>query len=158
MPVFPSVEWFDAVSRSFNSDEANRNAGGGIADADVGIIYEDRVFLLNFAGYECEKASEIQRSDLEDADFYLEMHPDDWIEMLINIQQNGTADMDYTLNTLDLDSEDGLAKSATGDQYRLDKFLETAERVMARRDVTLTAGMRQVLEAAWSGTAGRRQK
>jgi UDP-N-acetylglucosamine diphosphorylase/glucosamine-1-phosphate N-acetyltransferase len=43
-------------------------------------------------------------------------------------------------------------------EYRLDKFLETAERVMARRDVTLTAGMRQVLEAAWSGTAGRRQK
>jgi hypothetical protein len=122
LPVFPSVEWFDAVSRSFNSDEANRTAGGGIADADVGIIFEDQVFLLNFAGYECEKASVIQRSDLENTDFYLEMHPDDWIEMLINIQQNGTADMDYTLNTLDLDSEDGLAKSATGDQYRLDKF------------------------------------
>ena len=80
------------------------------------------MFLLNFAGYECEKASVIQRSDLENTDFYLEMHPDDWIEMLINIQQNGTADMDYTLNTLDLDSEDGLAKSATGDQSRLDKF------------------------------------
>jgi hypothetical protein len=41
-------------------------------------------------------------------------------------------------------------------EYRLDKFLETAERVMARRDVTLTAGMRQVLKAAWSATAGRR--
>jgi UDP-N-acetylglucosamine diphosphorylase/glucosamine-1-phosphate N-acetyltransferase len=41
-------------------------------------------------------------------------------------------------------------------EYRLDKFLETAERVMARRDVTLTSGMRQVLEAAWSATAGRR--
>ena len=41
-------------------------------------------------------------------------------------------------------------------EYRLDKFLETAERVMARRDVTLTAGMRKVLEAAWSATAGRR--
>ena len=65
MPVFPSVEWFEAVSRSFNSNEANRTAGGGIADADVGIIFDDQMFLLNFAGYECEKASVIGRSDLE---------------------------------------------------------------------------------------------
>ena len=43
-------------------------------------------------------------------------------------------------------------------EYRLDKFLETAERAMARRDVTLAAGMRRVLEAAWSTTAGRRSE
>jgi len=43
-------------------------------------------------------------------------------------------------------------------EYRLDKFLETAERVMARREVTLTSGMRRVLEAAWSTTAGRRSE
>jgi UDP-N-acetylglucosamine diphosphorylase/glucosamine-1-phosphate N-acetyltransferase len=41
-------------------------------------------------------------------------------------------------------------------EYRLDKFLETAERVMARREVTLTSGMRRVLEVAWGATAGRR--
>lgn len=122
MPVFPSVEWFDAVRGSFNSDEANRTAGGGMADADVGIIFNDQAFLLKFAGYECESASVIEKANLEDADFYLEMHPDDWVEMLANIQHNGTADMDHTLNTLDMDSEDGLAKSATGDQYSLDKF------------------------------------
>ena len=122
MSVFPSVEWFDAVRGAFNSDDANRTAGGGMADADVGIIFDDQIFLLKFAGYDCESVSETQWSGLEDADFYLEMHPDDWVEMVENIQQNGTADMDHTLNTLDMDSEDGLAKSATGDQYRLDKF------------------------------------
>jgi hypothetical protein len=122
VPIFPSVEWFDAVRGAFNSDDANRTAGGGMADADVGMIFDDQIFLLKFAGYDCESVNEIQWSELDDADFYLEMHPDDWVEMVENIQQNGTADMDHTLNTLDMDSEDGLAKSATGDQYRLDKF------------------------------------
>ena len=122
MPVFPSVEWFDAVRGIFNSDDANRTAGGGMAEADVGIKFDDQVFLLKFAGFECESASEIQESDLEETDFYLEMHPDDWIEMLTNIQENGRADRDHTLNTLDLNSEDGLALSATEDQYRLDMF------------------------------------
>lgn len=35
-------------------------------------------------------------------------------------------------------------------EYRLDKFLEVAERAMARRSVPLTSGMRGVLERAWS--------
>jgi hypothetical protein len=122
LPIFPSVEWFDAVRESFNSDDANRAAGGGMAEADVGIKYDGQIFLLKFAGFECESASIIQLADLDDTDFYLELHPDDWNEMLVNIQQNGTADMDHTLNTLDLESEDGFARSATGDQYRLDMF------------------------------------
>ena len=33
--------------------------------------------------------------------------------------------------------------------YRLDRFLEVAETVMERRDVTLTPGLRRVLEMAW---------
>ncbi len=33
--------------------------------------------------------------------------------------------------------------------FRLEKFLEVAERAMARRDVTLSDGMRRQLEAAW---------
>ena len=50
------------------------------------------------------------------------MSPDDWEDMLINIQENGEATLDYTLNTIDLDSENGLALSVTGDQYRQDLF------------------------------------
>lgn len=34
-------------------------------------------------------------------------------------------------------------------EYRLDKFLENAERAMARRDVPLSPGLRRVLERAW---------
>ena len=38
--------------------------------------------------------------------------------------------------------------------YRIDKLLETAERAMARRDQTLTPGVRRILEEAWSAAAG----
>jgi hypothetical protein len=39
--------------------------------------------------------------------------------------------------------------------HKLDKFLATAERAMARRGQSLTAGVRKVLETAWQETAGR---
>jgi hypothetical protein len=41
-------------------------------------------------------------------------------------------------------------------QHRLDKFLATAERAMARRGQNLTPGVRRVLETAWQQTAGQR--
>ncbi|MGD2047105.1 MAG: putative sugar nucleotidyl transferase [Gemmatimonadota bacterium] len=40
--------------------------------------------------------------------------------------------------------------------HRLDKFLETAELAMGRRDQPLTPGQRRILEEAWDATAGRR--
>lgn len=40
--------------------------------------------------------------------------------------------------------------------HRLEKFLETAERVMARRDQVMTPGVEDVLRQAWKKTAGRR--
>ena len=122
MPVFPSVDWFDAVRREFNGDESVRAAGGGTCDARVGVRVGDQTFLLAFEGFDCVSASAITEADLESTDFYLDMEPDDWEDMLTNIQENGSADFDYTLNTIDLDSENGLALSYTGDQYRQDLF------------------------------------
>jgi UDP-N-acetylglucosamine diphosphorylase/glucosamine-1-phosphate N-acetyltransferase len=40
--------------------------------------------------------------------------------------------------------------------YRFDKFLETAEAAMARRDETLTEGVRRILAEAWEATRGQR--
>ena len=122
LPVFPSVEWFDSVSREFNSDESVRGAGGGTCDAKVGVRVGESLYLLVFEGFECGPASEIEEADLESTDFYLDMSPGDWEDMLTNIRENGEATLDYTLNTIDLDSENGLALSYTGDQYRQDLF------------------------------------
>lgn len=43
-------------------------------------------------------------------------------------------------------------------EYRLDKFLETAARAMARRDVELTPGVRAILERGWETTARSRSE
>ena len=122
MPVFPSVEWFDAVSEIYNADDSYRGAGGGACDALVGVKVGERLFLLVFEGFECNGASEIDERQLEETDFYLEHSAEGWREMLANISENGAADLHHTLNTLDLTLEDGLAHSATGDQYRQDMF------------------------------------
>lgn len=41
------------------------------------------------------------------------------------------------------------AAGADLEEYRLDKFLDVTERVLARRDLELTAGMRALLSGAW---------
>ncbi len=122
MPVFPSVEWFDAVRGVFNGDDSYHGAGGGTCDAVVGVKAGQQVFLLVFEGFECAEAREIDEAGLEEADFYLDMTPQEWWEMLQNISEHGTADLNHTLNTLDLGRDEGLALSKSGDQYRQDLF------------------------------------
>jgi hypothetical protein len=120
--VFPSNEWFDAVRHVFNADESNRGAGGGTCDATVGIKFQEQAFLLAFEGFECSGVTRVEVNALAEADFYMDMEPSEWREMLSNIAENGGADLDHTLNTLDLDSENGMARSWADDQYRQDLF------------------------------------
>ena len=122
MALFPSVEWFDQVREIYNSDDSFQHGGGGALEATIGIRTGDRVFQLTFAGVQCVKAIEISDEALVDVDFYLEMEPENWQLMIENIKVNDHADLDYTLNTLDLERDDGLAKSRSGDQYRHDMF------------------------------------
>lgn len=78
---------------------------------------------MQFEGFECTDVVELDDElALEKTDFYLELHPDDWKDMIVNIRENDGADLSFTLNTLDLELPDGLAKSWTDDQYRQDLF------------------------------------
>ena len=122
MPTFPSVEWFDTVREIFNSDEAYQQAGGGTCDSMVGIKVGDGLFMLVFDGEDCVEARTATDDDLSEADFYLDMSEDGWREMIENIKQNGTADFEHTLNSLDLNMPDGLSQTANDDQYRQDLF------------------------------------
>lgn len=122
MLTFPSTDWFDAVRAAFNGDESFHGAGGGACSTTFGTKIGRRNFLLTFDGLECTAAQEVKETELADADFYLDMSPADWREMIENIAANGRADLHHTLNTLDLGRPEGLAHSVHGDQYREDLF------------------------------------
>ena len=122
MVAFPSTAWFDAVRRVFNADEAYRGAGGGQCNCVAGLKIAERVFLLTFEGVECSAAVEADDAALDDVDFFLDMSADDWCDMVANIAAHDGAGLHHTLNTLDLDRDEGLAASRHGDQVREDLF------------------------------------
>jgi hypothetical protein len=122
MAKFPSAAWFDAVRKVFNGDESYQGAGGGRCNCVAGMKVGSKIFILTFEGLECSDARDGKDRDLEDVDFYLDMPLADWRAMLKNITTNGRATLDFTLNTLDLNREEGLSTSRHGDQYREDLF------------------------------------
>lgn len=122
MAQFPSAEWFEQVRAVFNGEAAYQEAGGGMCDAVVGIKVAERAYIIVFEGEECSEAREVAEADLAEADFYLDMAADEWVDMIRNIKENDGADLDHTLNTLDMNRFDGLALTMNGDQYRQDFF------------------------------------
>jgi hypothetical protein len=118
MPVFPSVEWFSAIKDIVNNDPAFRQLG--TVDAVVGVKVGSKIFELTFEAFECTNVREAGENDLRDMDFWLEQSYDQWKEMLENIKQHGAADLSHTLNTIDLNIPEGLARSHDG--YRRDAF------------------------------------
>lgn len=120
---FPSVEWLNAVREVFNTTDSYRGAGGGQCDCNVGLKIDDEVYLVEFEGFGCTAVQGGTESALSDVDFYIEMPKARWQDMLENISCNGHAIGEYTLNTIDLGSEEGIAHSIHEDQYRQDLFV-----------------------------------
>ena len=120
MPVFPSVEWFQQVATIAAADEGYKHFGR--LDAIVGIVVGDSRFSITFDVFDIKDIHEATLDELRDADFVLEMPFDRWVDLINNIREHGKADLDHTLNSLDLMLEDGLARNLTADGYRLDKF------------------------------------
>ena len=118
--VFPSVEWFQGLQELVNGDPEFRRLGS--VDAVMGVSVGERVFLITFEAFECVGVKEGTEYDLIDADFFLNMTPEKWQELVINTKENGAADRSHTLNTLDLMTEGGICENATGDQLRADIF------------------------------------
>ena len=110
MPVFPSVEWFEAVRSAANLDPEFRSLG--TAEAQVGVKVGDQVYVLDFDAFECSGVSRV------DVDFYMDMSPEAWRSLLINVMENGGADSEHTFNTLDVES--GIVESSS--PYGLNSF------------------------------------
>jgi hypothetical protein len=112
------VEWFQAVADIVNKDEGYRHHG--TCDAVVGISIGDQLFVLTFEGFEVTKVEEVAGPEGLDLDFTLVMPPAQWREMIENIQEHGRAELQHTLNSIDLATPEEFAKA--DDYYRRDLF------------------------------------
>lgn len=134
MPVFPSLEWFQALRAIVNNDPDFRKFG--TIDCDMGIEIGDTTYRVTFEAFEVTGVAAFETADPEatdseapdpeatdlhpELDFVLSMSPDRWREMIENINENGAAGLHYTLNTLDMEDPDNFARSP--DYHRRDKF------------------------------------
>jgi hypothetical protein len=118
--MFPSVEWFKAVSDIVNNDPGYKHIG--TCDTTMGLKVPDlqKYYLLTFEAFEVSDVKEVSETDAENTDFWMEMPYAKWREMIENIKANGRADLNHTLNTIDLEEPEGLARSHDG--YRRDAF------------------------------------
>lgn len=120
--TFPSGAWFEAVRREYNGNDRYHGGGAGACNCRAAVKVDDEVYLIVFEGAECSETRSIAADELRDVDFYLDMPTQRWRAMIEDIAANDGASLHFTLNTLDLDSEDGIARSVHGDQYREDLF------------------------------------
>ena len=119
MPAFPSVDWFEALRDRVLDDPEWR--AFGMMDCAMGVNVGERTIKVVFDGFEIPEIADVSAApDEADLDFTLVMAEDRWREMIENIQSNGHADLHHTLNTIDLESPEELAK---GEDYnRRDLF------------------------------------
>ncbi|MEZ5557373.1 MAG: hypothetical protein R3E86_02325 [Pseudomonadales bacterium] len=122
MAKFPSEAWFEAVRRVYNGDDRYRGGGAGQCNCRAAAKVGKDAYLIVFEGAECAETRLAGAEELADVDFYLEMPADKWRDMVRDIAEHDGASLHYTLNTLDLDSDEGIARSVHGDQYREDLF------------------------------------
>jgi len=118
VPVFPSVEWFQTAADLLNKSDSFKRLG--TCDAEVGVQVDDKFFEVDFEAFEVKGAKEIDAHRAEELDFVLVQPYDAWKAMIQDIQVNGRATHDFTLNSLDLQSAEEFARSK--DYHRRDAF------------------------------------
>jgi hypothetical protein len=122
MAVFPSIDWFQQVRNVYNSDSSLHKGGGGACHTTAAFRVKDENYLIVFEGLKCADIRLANGTELNDVDFVIEMPFDLWSAMVANVQSHGKADLQFTLNSIDLQQEEGIAHSPADDQYRQDLF------------------------------------
>lgn len=128
---FPSVAWFKAVkARADANPERFRRLG--FCDATVGIEVGEgadvKSFVLTFQDYGCSKVERAGAGAPADLDFALAGDCAVWREMIENIREHGRADLQHTLNYLQLP---GTLRLEAKDQARADLFYRFSQTFQA---------------------------
>ena len=132
--TFPSVEWFNAVRDLVNDDAAYRQIGTCDSTVGIKVTGADKHYVLTFEAFEVADVEETNEAKAEEVDFWLELTLDGWKEMIQNIREHGKADLDHTLNTIDVKETEGLARSNDG--YRRDAFFRFNQTYQYFFDIT----------------------
>ncbi len=141
--TFPSLQWFQALRDIVNGDERYRRIG--TCDTTMGIKIPDlqKYYLVTFEAFEVVEVREVSEEEAEDVDFWLEAPYATWKEMIQNIKENGKADLQHTLNTIDLSQPEGFARSHDGLRrdafYRFNQSLQYFFDASARIDTQFVA-------------------
>jgi hypothetical protein len=122
MVRFPSEAWFEAVRQIYNTGDRYHGGGAGACHCRAAARVGDEAYLIVFEGAECAETRRADADELAGVDFYLDMPAELWRAMIEDIAANDGASIDFTLNTLDLEAEAGIARSVHQDQYREDLF------------------------------------
>lgn len=118
MPEFPSVEWFKTAADVLNKSDSFKRLG--TTDAEIGVQVDDDLFEIDFEAFEVKDVRAIDARRADELDFVLVQPYDAWKAMLLDIKTNGRATGNFTLNSLDLQSE---KEFAVGKDYnRRDAF------------------------------------
>ena len=120
MPQFPSTDWFEAVRETANDD--SQFTSQGTVNCVMGVKTGDDAFAITFEGFECTAIRAIPAGELRDLDFYIDLSPTEWRDLLDNIAANDGSDSAHTLNTLDLTMPSGCVKS--GNELRRAAFFQ----------------------------------
>lgn len=118
--TFPSVEWFQALADITKADPEYRKFGR--LNALTVFKSGDKMIQVNFNVLDITDIKEVGEDALRDADFIVEMTPEQWKAMLDDIKANGHAGLDQTLNTLDLEWDEPIHRNDLGDGYKADLF------------------------------------
>jgi hypothetical protein len=118
MPKFPSIDWFQTAADHLNRSDSFKRLG--TCDAEVGVQVGEKIFELDFEAFEVRTVKEIDAARAEQLDFTLVQSPEAWQAMLADIKVNGRATHNFTLNSLDLQSDTEFARGK--DYHRRDAF------------------------------------
>ncbi len=108
--VVPTLEWLQRARTAVNADPAFRKRG--TIDCKMGVHAGDATHLVTFSGFSCHGVQTMPRRDLRDADFIVDMTPEQWDRFLTGRRSGGRT-------LIDIDTTDGVVK-AQNPRKRLD--------------------------------------
>ena len=99
-----SLKWLEDAQARVNADRGFRKRGS--IDAQIGVACGQDAFLVSFDAFACQNVRAIDKAELRDADFVLEMSADRWERFLAERRAGDGRTL------LELDVTDGVVHAA----------------------------------------------